>query len=456
MNYRYHVQKKAAETAEKMFSTPMDYPLQEGLPDEFRERFADFRSLMKEMYNDMSRQPEAYGLKLVDIAVQSNNIAITGNNMVSMLRVTLASLFESGELMNHQLIVSNNDFKNKMNKNKAGKYELIMERLSDFGFEISDYSGNPVSKTAETFLVAYPDSREMIDTIHQYFVYCRNRPHIWDGGSEDLFLYVHAADFSNIPKSLASRNYLIDNGFSEEVIKFFDAFFEYSLLYKDVSFKVSYARHIHAKGCRYYYNSTELASAKFDWDGNLLYINLKDRKTFDSLDPAMASEYWRLLALEHGLEESNEAERESRRNQTDEYMTLAHAFYDYFQSRAYRSVHYKEWDAYFDGNGNEMVWGHSHSPKFLLTLKNILSDMGKYQQEILAMPESIISLFRPTLPKPCSGHGSKHCGGELPSFTFEDKTYPSACCYRQSIDVYGSDAALVPFYWRLLEIEYGL
>ena len=455
MDYKYHVQLKAAEIADEFHATPMNYPLHKGLSDNFRERFADFRDIMKRMYKDMAVRPKDYGLKLVDISFQSSNDAAKGLNTINRLCNTLPALFESGCLEDNHLIVSADEFKKKIKERKITKYELMLARLTDFGFDFSEFDGKPFGNNVGTFTVAYPDAPGMIDTLYQYFVVSRKAPNSWHGGRGDLFLHVHAVDYGKTPKWLAQRNYLIESGFQEETIKFFDAFFECSLRYKDIYFEVSYNNSAHAKGCRYYYKSTQLAYVKKDWDGDTLYLNLKDRNTFDSLDPSMAAEYWKMLALEHNLTESDETEREMRRNQPDEYMAVAHAHYDYFQAKGYKDVKCVNGTNYYLNDGTRTAWGFSASHKWFLILSNVLKNIDKYEQEILAMPEGVISKFKIARHRACSGH-SGHCGGKLPNFTFAGEEYPSACCYGLNIDVFDTDLTLIPYFWRLLEMEYGL
>ncbi|MCL2285299.1 MAG: hypothetical protein FWC32_02925 [Firmicutes bacterium] len=70
MEYKYHVQHSAVNIARSMFPVPNDYPVKSGLPEDYPKHFSHFHELMKNIHFDMTKQPEAYGLKLVDLESQ--------------------------------------------------------------------------------------------------------------------------------------------------------------------------------------------------------------------------------------------------------------------------------------------------------------------------------------------------------------------------------------------------
>ena len=73
MEYRYHIQPQAERFARAVVPVPPDYPLREGLPADFRVRLSRLCELVREMYFDMARRPESYGLKCIDISVGDRN-----------------------------------------------------------------------------------------------------------------------------------------------------------------------------------------------------------------------------------------------------------------------------------------------------------------------------------------------------------------------------------------------
>ncbi|MCL2377721.1 MAG: hypothetical protein FWC77_01185 [Defluviitaleaceae bacterium] len=71
MEHKYHCQHEATVIANSILPVPEDYPLANGLSDDFRKYFSQLRDLIREMYLDMAKQPEAYGLVLTDYSLQS-------------------------------------------------------------------------------------------------------------------------------------------------------------------------------------------------------------------------------------------------------------------------------------------------------------------------------------------------------------------------------------------------
>jgi len=51
---------------------------------------------------------------------------------------------------------------------KISKYGLILSRLCDFGFAISDFNGIIIDKKADVFTVEYLDNPNIISTIKTY------------------------------------------------------------------------------------------------------------------------------------------------------------------------------------------------------------------------------------------------------------------------------------------------
>ena len=474
---KYHVQKEAAAFAEVMGNTPTNYPVHDGLPDDFPIKFAEFRRIMRDMYADMAERPEKYGLKLLDISIEEKNNSKSGKDTIRRLYNTVSALCESGEVNDHVLTVSVVEFTRKLKERKVTTYELMLARLGDFGFAFSNFNGKPFPKSVESFTVQHPDSREMIDTMQQYFVDCRNKPNVWHSGSivgegnnpgYCIFPYVYAADHSKLSTYQAAVNYFMYNGYSEKMSKFFNAVYECSLQFNNVSLRVYYGQN---NGCHFYHlpgncsvrnarasalyhNTKKIATFKRNNNGEWFCLELKSPMWSDNLDPVLAAENWQLLKTEFGLEESETSERELRRSYTDMHSVFYHAFYGHFLSKGYKNVRYNGF-SYFDADNTEIAYVHHEcnpETKFMLVLPNVLTNLTKYEQEISAMPEGVVAKLRPKPPKVCSGHGSKHCS-QLASFSFEGNAY--TVCARHSIDVYDDDLSLIPYYWRLLEMEYG-
>ncbi|MCL2199043.1 MAG: hypothetical protein FWB80_08985 [Defluviitaleaceae bacterium] len=269
-NHQYHCQHEAVMVANSIMPVPVDYPLADGLPDNFRTDFAKLCALMKNMYLDMAKQPEAYGLVLTDYAMQRGNsqskeagLIRKSRNSVNRLPDTLFRLAQCGEIHNKQLIVSLPTFKEVIKKAEGNgvspvtKYELILLRLVDFGFVISNFTGKPFAKTLESFTVEYPDSPELINTL-KIFCDCwkqtrqsqselKDRSNLSYKGKPILHYYNHmkfdfrfTADQDKIPMQDWIVYELQSQGCSKETIAFHVAFYEHSLQYKTVKYDGNY------------------------------------------------------------------------------------------------------------------------------------------------------------------------------------------------------------------------
>jgi len=272
MAYKYHCQHEAESMASSIMPVPDKYPLADGLPDDFINHFAQLCRLMKDMYLDMAKQPEAYGLVLTDYALQpagsqSKETGLIRKSRLSVNRLpdTLFRLSQSGEVRNHQLIVSLPAFKESIKKTEPNivspvtKYELILSRLVDFGFTISDFNGKPFAKTIDSFTVAYPDAPELIDTlkafcdlwyaykVHQSQLAIKFGSSLTVKSKPALHYYYHinfdfrfTADQEKIPMQKWIKYELQSQGCTKERIEFHVAFYDYSLKYADVQYNGSY------------------------------------------------------------------------------------------------------------------------------------------------------------------------------------------------------------------------
>ena len=254
MEHTYHCQYQAELFAKAIIPVPTDYPLRDELPEDFRAHFTLLSELAKDMYMDMAKRPGSYGLMLINIDSKDPNLIRKANNTIHRFVNTLSGLTQCGEVQNHQLIVTASTFKNILKKgqgtviNPVPKYELILSRLIDFGFVISDFNGKPFGKNIESFTIEYPDYPDMIDTIKTYFDCwdALKRDHssipVWQefGNQNYRFDYKITAKCDEIP----IRQWIIDkfSAFScpTEIIDFYIEFYEYSQRYKGVEFNGDY------------------------------------------------------------------------------------------------------------------------------------------------------------------------------------------------------------------------
>ena len=361
MEYKYHCQPQAEEFARQIIPVPIDYPLRDGLPDEYRTNFAKLCEIAKEMYLDMAKRPEEYGLKLIDISVQDRHAIRAAQNKIHRLGDTLLRLCQSGKLENHQLIVSAELFRNAIKQaqgavsNSVPKYELILSRLTDFGFAISDFTGKPFDKKVESFTIEYPDDPEIIDTIKIYYdcwdILKNDHDNVimWNEFHHNFyrFDYKVTADHNKISGTQWIHDNALRHNYPPEVAEFYIAFHEYSLRYKGI---------------------------KFDGDYNY----------------------------------------KSKRIARDLYMGLG-----------------------------------------VTNLSLIIKDMDKYIGEIEVMPESVKKPFTKSSCNYCGFQGAtvEHCKFRR-KWTLEGSAHDACAFFGFQFNDF--DVELVPYYWRLLELEFGL
>ena len=352
MEYKYHVQQAAENIARSIFPTPDNYAVRNGLPKDYPIHFARLRVLMKSIFEDMVKEPEAYGLKLVASESEDKDLIRKGNNSIHRLFDTLYCLAVSGEVENHCLVVCADKFKAAIKKPQSvgssaiSKYELIFSRLVDFGFTIN--------KDTRRFIVEYPDYPEMIGTLKQFYdcwiELSANRAGIKMWPTE----YHHRAyvfDYkvtANLEK-ITVKQWLADEakyyGTSDADNDFLTAFYDYSLRYDTVTFDGNYA--------------------------------IKSKRIV----------------------------RDLRRGG-------------------------------LVANGNA-------------ALQLYLRNMEKYMPEINTMPNAVKNIFARDYCKDCN----ETCKYRF-SWTYENKTHRG--CGHQCFEINELQTALIPHYWRLLELEYGL
>jgi len=253
MEYRYHIQPQAEGFACSVIPVPQDYPLREGLTEDFPKHFAKLCELVREMYLDMAERPESYGLKLIDIAATDRNAIQAARNTLHRLFDTLLRLCQCGVLENHLLTVSAERFKTACKKgqgagsNPIPKYELILSRLTDFGFMFSDFTVKPFAKAVETFMVEYPDDPEMIDTVKTYCD-CRDKSKSDAAkGSGNNFHhnfyicdYKITADWNVLPNQQWIRDEIRSKGYDDSIADFYVKLYEYSLNYPEIVYDGEY------------------------------------------------------------------------------------------------------------------------------------------------------------------------------------------------------------------------
>jgi hypothetical protein len=253
-NCKYHCQHQAESFASSIIAVPDDYPLKKGLPPNFRVHFARLCGFAKNVYTDMAKDPEAYGLKLVDIDSTDHNLARDGYRTIHRFADTLNALFLSGNIADHCLHVNAEEFRAAAKP----KYGLVLSKLCAFGFAISCFNGSVIDKKAVSFTVEYPPYPDMTDTIKTYCeswkelvgLHSPNRLAPYDGlikvDSHNFhhrfyrFDYKITADLRQIPVKTWIKDSADGSGFSDQLKEFALAFFDESLKYSGIKFDGEY------------------------------------------------------------------------------------------------------------------------------------------------------------------------------------------------------------------------
>lgn len=258
--YRYHAQRQAEDFAKEILPVPEDYPLNPGLPENYRENFAKLTELAKEVYLDMAKEPEAYGLTLLPIDSADHNLARDSYRSVQRFVETLNALFTNGEITDHCLQVDTAGFRKGIKSPVAiPGYGLILAKLCEFGFKISDFDGAVIARGAKSFLVECPDDPERIDTIKAYCDCWTEVDRFRCGGQKRgeqnklvklspqefhhhfyRFDYKITADLTKLPMITWVRDEAGIMQYSPQLKKFSVAFFEEMQKYKNVVFNGDY------------------------------------------------------------------------------------------------------------------------------------------------------------------------------------------------------------------------
>lgn len=163
MEHIYHVQHEVVSYYQHIPSVPdtvaIDKKLLFGMNEsQFIENMSYFNDIMKHIYIDMETRPEEYGLPIIDInQVNENkadgNLAKASWRSVKRLGDVIAVIGKLGEIDGDSLQLSVSSFKDSLKK--IEKFNLILNRLIDFGFEITDYNGKSFNKGTDIFSITY-------------------------------------------------------------------------------------------------------------------------------------------------------------------------------------------------------------------------------------------------------------------------------------------------------------
>ena len=212
MEHIYHVQHEVISYYQHIPHVPNSMVIEEKLLSgmterQFVENMRYFTDIMKRMYIDMEARPGEYGLPTIDIN-QVNEIKADGNlakaswRSVKRLGDVVAAIGKLGEINGDSLQLSVSSFKTSLKK--IEKLNLILNRLIDFGFAITDFNGKNFNKEMDTFSIAYPQNPLLMRIVKAYAM---SEPFHNDDPHEFYYFdYKRVADREKLPEHCVSND----------------------------------------------------------------------------------------------------------------------------------------------------------------------------------------------------------------------------------------------------------
>lgn len=160
MEYKYYCQEHAAERKNKIVRIPENTVIKkECLIDidnvEFVQCFRHLQDIAFNVYEDMIENYTEFGIT----AKAELKCPI---NLVNGLGDVLYQISLIGELRNGALTVNIEKFRAEVKKHK---YNLILNKLCDNGFVITNHNGKAFIKGAVDFNFSYPDMPDVVNTL---------------------------------------------------------------------------------------------------------------------------------------------------------------------------------------------------------------------------------------------------------------------------------------------------
>jgi len=218
-----------------------DFPIREGLPKDYPLHFSKLCALMKEIYLDIAKDPELWGV-------------ISARKLFDFF----SCLAKSGVVKNQQLAVCADSFKKEVKKAQSTgsapvtKYELIISKLADSGFVFTSFAGKPFGKDVAEFTVEYPDYPPIIETMKQFYdcwedirkdMKEKKGDYVfWNANHHDAyrFYYLVAADSGKISMLQRISDLAHFRNAPANVTEFQKAFYEYSQRYDAIRYEGHY------------------------------------------------------------------------------------------------------------------------------------------------------------------------------------------------------------------------
>jgi len=166
MDKQYYVQIIAENYLKNVIDEPTELKVHNKFLHTDREQFADgfaaLLSLIRQLYGDIAKGPADFGMALKEIAdIDAKNADYTNSN-ASFLRVPnlLLILGAFAKLESDMtLAIDGGTLAAEAKKLKITGLALLLAKLREYGFEISDFGKAP--KAGETLTISYIDNRQL-------------------------------------------------------------------------------------------------------------------------------------------------------------------------------------------------------------------------------------------------------------------------------------------------------
>ena len=127
---------------------------------DFINAYRKLHEIYARFYSDMERNPETFGLPLVEIEKYPSNTPKARQTKIYQIPAMLHCLTVSGRFGDGVFAVDANKLLSQIKLHKIAKKELLLNRLSGYGFFISDWDGK--NFTSDTFTFEYPDNPNIL------------------------------------------------------------------------------------------------------------------------------------------------------------------------------------------------------------------------------------------------------------------------------------------------------
>lgn len=174
MNTRYYVQEIAQNYQRFITDEPAELKVHprflHGLEtDEFKNGYTTLLRLMQSLYSDIEKDPAAFGMTLVEISEANGTTANYSKSNRSFVRVPnlLLALGACGMLDNSfSLSVDGETLLNAAKKLNITNIASLLDRLKDYGFEITGYT--KTVKAGGSLTVSFPDDRALTAVLKSF------------------------------------------------------------------------------------------------------------------------------------------------------------------------------------------------------------------------------------------------------------------------------------------------